>query len=237
MLRLTNSRRLFTPAQMFQMATHVKETYARVALAKVPEVNFEPASCPMTATVLDYNGKPASVGDVVDKLHATLRAAREVHHSDRGILSAPMLGYNTRIVVIHSGLERRAMINPKVTLTSPQVVHQWAMDQPSKTMCRVARYRSVAVKYTTVEGDDETWYALPLEESEALQGQLDLMDGIPVTDRVAPCVAREPDLYPEAIRSGCVSVVDASVFDKHEADLMRLVEKIPRCKLTVAPAA
>jgi len=237
MFRLTNFHRLATkaavclPKEINQRGATLG--FAAASKARVPEVQFEPATSPLRATVLK-DGKKVSVGKIVEELNEALTHALRANCCDRGILSAPMLGYNARIVMIHSGLEHRALINPQVVIVSRQLIHEWA--EEGSEVYRVARHRSIAVRYTTEEGDDETWYAMPLEESEALQRQIDALDGVSAAERVAPCVAEEPELYPEAVHSGLVSSMPTTIYHQREKYLKRLVEPVARARFTAALA-
>jgi peptide deformylase len=237
MFRLSNMHRLATKSAVSvskEMNKIAALGFVTAAKNRVPDVDFEPATSPRTAIVSDLQGNKIAVSKVADHLHQALDRACAAHHSDRGVLSAPMLGYNARVVAVHSGLERMVMINPHVVIVSRQLIHEWAQEGPE--MYRVARHRSVAVRYTTIDGDEETWYAMPLEESEALQRQIDALDGVSAAERVAPCVAEEPELYPEAVHSGLVSSVPETIFKMHEKYLKRLVEPVPRAKVITTGA-
>lgn len=198
---------------------------------RVPEVAFEACTSPLRAKVSNANGQQVPVAAVVEHLHRVLAEQRAKHNSDRGVISAPMLGYNARIIVVHSGLDRHAMINPQVTLTSAQKIHAW--DPVGNDMVRVARHRSIAVKYQTTAGDDETWYALPLEESEVLQRHLDAFDGFSVADRVAPIKPENasPSVAASEDADGSLSIVPRTLFEQHQQEFMRFVEPVPRSKV------
>jgi len=200
----------------------------------VPPVCFRAASCPMAATIDTVDGRKVSVAKAVADMTQALNRACAAKNTDRGVVSAPALGYNARILVVHSGMDRRALINPVVTITSHQTIHAWTPE--GDEVYRVQRHRSVAVKYTTADGDDETWYAMPLEESEAVQRHLDVFDGFGVGDRVSPLVGDGvPSAFVEAAEDVrqvvCHGVVPREMFKAHEGLLMRLVEAVPRSAL------
>lgn len=201
---------------------------ARIAVAPV---NVQ-SSKPMIQRV---DGKAVPLATVVQELNAALNAALKACGADRGAIAAPLLGYDARIVVLHSGFDRRTLINPTIIRRSDKVQHTWALCGDSGDAYRVARARSVAVKFVTPEGDDEIWYALPLEESDVLQTQLDTFEGVGLGERIAPCVALNPELYPEAVQQGVVGYVPKSVWDQHQKVLESLADPIQRHRV-IQPA-
>lgn len=201
----------------------------------VPEVAFPSAGCPLAATVETIDGRTVLVAEVVKHMNTVLARACAAQNTDRGVVSALSLGFKARILAVKSGMDRAVLINPVLKLTSHQKIHSWT--EHGDEMFRVARHRSVAVKYTTVDGDEETWYAMPLEESEAVQRHLDQFDGFSAGDRVAPLCAASTaigEAHHAAASLAAHGVVSRTVFREHEGPLMQLVEKVPRSILAEA---
>ena len=238
MFRATTIARLARTLALPGAAVHVDECAKKFGpRGVVPPVDFKAATSPLKAKIMGPDGKKISVATVVDQMMQVLNRACAAKNTDRGVVSALCVGYKARILVVRSGLDRRVLINPHVTLASKQKIHAWTPE--GDEVYRVERARSIAVKYTTADGDDETWYAMPLEESEAVQRHLDVFDGFGVGDRVSPLVGDGvPSAFVEAAEDVrqvvCHGVVPREMFKAHEGLLMRLVEAVPRSALADA---
>jgi len=153
---------------------------------------------------------------VADELRAVAIATRAK------ALAAPSLGYDAHVVVIHSDLDTRVLINPEITTTSQATSTSWEVD--GDLTYRVVRPRTVSVKYTNLDGDKEEWFSLAAEESAGLQRAMDTINGVSTIEHVAPCVAAEPSLYPNAVKSGLVGILPTSLFESYKAHLSLLVD-------------
>ena len=158
----------------------------------------------------------APLREVVKQLIAAARA------TDADAIGAPSIGYDARVVVLKSGRDARVLINPEITQVSPQTTVTW--DADGDMVHRVLRPRTVSVKYTTMDGDEEEWYSLAASESLWLQRVLEAMDGATAAEKIAPCVAPEPEAYPEAVTSGLLSSVPRTLFAKYESVLAQLAD-------------
>ena len=214
---------------MFRLGVtkHLRSAVIQQSLISAPIMG--PRLRPIPAVKVDVDGpirniairkagstESVALRHVVDQLIAIAGATRA------SAIGAPSIGYDARLVVVKSGIDTRVLINPVITSVSQATSTAW--DADGEMVYRVMRPRSVTVKYTTVEGDEEEWYDLATSESLWLQRVLDGFDGASSVERLAPCVATEPGLYPKAVSNGLVGAVSRTLFEAYQGYLSGLTD-------------
>jgi peptide deformylase len=134
------------------------------------------------------------IGEVSHRLVEVLRQFQAEHGFGHGI-AAPQIGILRRIIALDLGSGPRILMNPAVTAASRDSVTLW-----DACMCfpwlvvKVARARSVSVRFQDGTGREHRWNHLDPALSALLQHEIDHLDGILAIDRAvdrSSLVARE----------------------------------------------
>lgn len=136
---------------------------------------------------------PVTVFD--EQLTTTAANMRETMHAKRGMgLAAPQVGLKQRLIVIEyqprdnqdESIPYTALVNPRVTWTSPDKIIMWegCLSLP-KLEGQVARPKRVRVKAQDLDGNKIELRASGLF-ARILQHEIDHLDGILYSDRMAP---------------------------------------------------
>jgi peptide deformylase len=117
------------------------------------------------------------------RLAATLAAFRRTHGFGRA-LSAPQIGIARRIVAIDLGTGPRLLLNPEIVWASEERITMWddCMSFPG-LLVRVARRRSISVRFLDETGAEGVWERLDAPTSELLQHEIDHLNGVLAVDR------------------------------------------------------
>ncbi|HSK03701.1 MAG TPA: pyridoxal-phosphate dependent enzyme [Kofleriaceae bacterium] len=99
-------------------------------------------------------------------------------------LAAPQLGIARRIVAMDLGAGPFLLVDPELTWRSPELVDVWddCFSVPDR-LVRVARHRSVSLRFRDGALRPRTWTGLPPDLAELVQHELDHLDGVLMTDR------------------------------------------------------
>lgn len=116
-------------------------------------------------------------------LYATLLDFRQKNNFGRAI-SAPQIGCELRLVVLHLNGAPHFIVNPEITWTSAENFKMWddCMSFPS-LLVRLQRARSISIHFQNENGTHQDWEHLDLATSELLQHEVDHLDGILAIDR------------------------------------------------------
>ncbi|MCP5151592.1 MAG: peptide deformylase [Ectothiorhodospiraceae bacterium] len=119
----------------------------------------------------------------IARLHATLAAFRAAHGFGRAI-AAPQIGVPLRAIALELGDGPFTMVDPEITWRSAETMTLWddCMSFPW-LMVRVARHRSISVRYRTPAGATRELDRLDAATSELLQHEIDHLDGVLALDR------------------------------------------------------
>lgn len=115
-----------------------------------------------------------------------LRRFREEHGFGRAI-AAPQLGIAQRMIALnlpHWADAPFVMVNPEIVWSSDETFTLWddCMSFPF-LLVKVARHRSISVKYQNQDGDAVQRDDLSLADAELLQHEIDHLDGVLALDR------------------------------------------------------
>ncbi len=99
-------------------------------------------------------------------------------------LAAPQLGIARRIVAMDLGAGPFLLVDPELTWRSPEMFDVWddCFSVPDR-LVRVARHRSVSLRFRDGALRPRTWTRLPPDLAELVQHELDHLDGVLMTDR------------------------------------------------------
>src|SRR5579859_4116948 len=116
-------------------------------------------------------------------LHATLAEFRRRSGFGRA-MAAPQVGIGKRLVAMNLGAGPFALINPEITWRSDDEFEVWddCLSIPDYVV-RVKRRRSVSVRYEDEDRRCRRWVGLPSDLAELVQHEVDLLDGILMTQR------------------------------------------------------
>lgn len=123
------------------------------------------------------------VAHACEALAATLAAFRRRHGFGRAI-SAPQIGCALRLVAVDLGDGPFFVANPEVTWRDEATFTMWddCMSFPG-LLVRLARHRSISMRYRDERGDEHAWDRMGIASSELLQHEIDHLDGILAIDR------------------------------------------------------
>jgi peptide deformylase len=118
-----------------------------------------------------------------EALATTLGEFRRRHGFGRAI-SAPQIGASVRLIAIDFGDGPFFVANPVVTWESSETFTMWddCMSFPG-LLVRLARHRSISLRYRNERGDERSWELLDTASAEILQHEIDHLDGILAVDR------------------------------------------------------
>ncbi len=134
------------------------------------------------------------IGEASHRLVEVLRQFQAEYGFGYGI-AAPQIGILHRIIALDLGSGSRVLMNPVVTAASRDSITLW-----DACMCfpwlvvKVARARSVSVRFQDSTGREHRWNNLDPALSALLQHEIDHLDGILAIDRAvdrSSLVARE----------------------------------------------
>ena len=116
-------------------------------------------------------------------LHRTLDAFRHEHGFGRAV-AAPQIGVPRRIIAVNLGRAPFTVINPEIVWRSCETFTLWddCMSFPS-LLVKVARSKSISVRYTTESGEEILREHLDRSVSELFQHEIDHLDGVLAVDR------------------------------------------------------
>jgi peptide deformylase len=119
-------------------------------------------------------------------LAATLVEFRKRHGFGRAI-SAPQIGVAQRLVAVNLGDGPFFVVNPVITFASEETFTMWddCMSFPD-LLVRVARRRTISLRYRDEKGSERAWDDVELAASELLQHEIDHLDGVLAVDRALP---------------------------------------------------
>jgi threonine dehydratase/peptide deformylase len=137
-----------------------------------------------------------SLPAVLRCLHATLADFRARAGFGRA-MAAPQAGIGLRIVAMNLGATPFALINPRITRASAELIELWddCLSVPGRVV-RVRRHASVDLVYQDERGRERHWRELPPELAELVQHEIDHLDGVLMSarahgpDAVRPMVER-----------------------------------------------
>mmetsp|Transcript_29223 Transcript_29223/g.92140 ORF Transcript_29223/g.92140 Transcript_29223/m.92140 type:complete len:227 (-) Transcript_29223:46-726(-) len=159
------------------------------------------------------------------ELHARLKAFRAEHGFGRAI-AAPQIDRCIRMIACNLVDCRSAgaaacpapsqpftLCNPELTWRSEETFTMWddCMSFPG-LLVRVARHRSVSLRWQDSDGQEYHWERLGQEEAELLQHEMDHLDGVLAVDLA---VAGEED------------IVRREEFEKNRGEYLERVDWVP----------
>ena len=139
-----------------------------------------------------------------DAMLVTIRAFRARHGWGRAI-AAPQVGLPLRLVALAIDGRETVLVNPEIAWRSRSVSEIWddCMSLPEIAV-RVPRHDAVTVRYQDLDGAEHAFERTPFDLSELLQHEIDHLDGVLMTHRMAPnspIVARENRAAADSSRS------------------------------------
>ena len=129
--------------------------------------------------------------DIAD-LAATLQDFRDRAGFGRAI-SAPQVGIHKRLIVMNLGDGPVAIVNPTITSRGESTQQVWddCLSVPDKLVL-VERSTQISLRFTTPDGETESWSDLSPALSELLEHEIDHLDGVLMTDRMISDEVRSP---------------------------------------------
>jgi peptide deformylase len=137
-----------------------------------------------SAEVTDFGAAPFAAGRAA--LAATLQGFRRRHGFGRAI-SAPQIGISQRFIAVNLGHDTFFIVNPVIAFHSEETFTMWddCMSFPD-LLVRVARHRTISIRYQDERGSERSWERMDLAASELLQHEIDHLDGVLAVDRALP---------------------------------------------------
>ncbi|OQR97606.1 Peptide deformylase 2 [Achlya hypogyna] len=188
----------------------------RLAVAKAVLFLGEPSLRRASAPVSSSELRSPIFWREMDLLKETLESFRAANGFGRGI-AAPQIGINKRLIAVNLGDGPRLYVNPVILKRSRETFTMWddCMCFPD-LLVKVARHRSISIKYTDEKGTSQAWNDMELPIAELFQHEIDHLDGILAVDRAVG--AHGADMTTgELLVNFPAQVVSRSEFEKQKA--------------------